>query len=140
LRHQDGTPARISLPTPGGRMLHAQVWQADVGRVPLLLLDSNVPENDDLARGVTDRLYGGSNEDRLNKQPLLCTGGLKAQRSHSRLSGHPEPEVDHWHESHAGFFGVERIRELMQSQQLSFAAATEVVRAGTVFTTHTPVP
>src|SRR5699024_1837340 len=97
-------------------------------------------ENDDLARGVTDRLYGGSNEHRLNQELLLGMGGVKALRLHSRLTDHPEPEVYHCNEGHAGFLGVERIRELMQSQQLSFAAATEVVRAGTVFTTHTPVP
>ena len=140
LRHEDGTPARISLAAPGGRMLHAQVWQADVGRVPLLLLDSNVPENDELARGVTDRLYGGSNEHRLNQELLLGMGGVKALRLHARLTGHPEPEVYHCNEGHAGFLGVERIHELMQSEQLSVAAATEAVRAGTVFTTHTPVP
>src|SRR5699024_74766 len=138
--HEDGTPARISLAAPGGRMLHAQVWQADVGRVPLLLLDSNVPENDELARGVTDRLYGGSNEHRLNQELLLGMGGVKALRLHARLTGHPEPEVYHCNEGHAGFLGVERIHELMQSEQLSVAAATEAVRAGTVFTTHTPVP
>ncbi len=140
LREADGTPARISLPLPGGRMLHAQVWRADVGRVPLLLLDSNVPENDDHSRRVTDRLYGGTSEHRLNQELLLGMGGVKALRLHSRLTGGPEPEVYHCNEGHAGFLGVERIRELLAGSDLDFEAAREAVRAGTVFTTHTPVP
>ena len=140
LREGDGTPARISLPLPGGRMLHAQVWRADVGRVPLLLLDSTVPDNDDYARRVTDRLYGGTSEHRLNQELLLGMGGVKALRLHSRLTGAPEPEVYHCNEGHAGFLGVERIRELLAGTDLGFEAAREAVRAGTVFTTHTPVP
>ncbi|WP_089776103.1 alpha-glucan family phosphorylase [Ruania alba] len=140
LREGDGTPSRISLPLPGGRVLHAQIWRADVGRVPLLLLDSNVPENDDLARRVTDRLYGGTSEHRLHQELLLGMGGVKALRVHARLTGTPEPEVYHCNEGHAGFLGIERIRELIERAGLSFAAATEAVRAGTVFTTHTPVP
>ncbi|MBZ2199509.1 alpha-glucan family phosphorylase [Occultella gossypii] len=140
LREADGTPSRISLPLPGGRTLHAQVWRADVGRVPLLLLDSNVPDNDDAARKVTDRLYGGTSEHRLQQELLLGMGGVKALRLHSRLSGAPTPEVYHCNEGHAGFLGIERIHELIESEGLAFPAALEAVRAGTVFTTHTPVP
>ncbi|UFU02101.1 alpha-glucan family phosphorylase [Ruania suaedae] len=140
VREADRTPSKISLGLPGGRTLHAQIWRADVGRVPLLLLDSNVPENDDLARRVTDRLYGGTSEHRLHQELLLGMGGVKALRVHSRLTGAPEPEVYHCNEGHAGFLGVERIRELIAGEGLSFAAAAEAVRAGTAFTTHTPVP
>lgn len=140
LREADGTPARVALGLPGGRTLHAAIWKADVGRVPLLLLDSNVPENDDLARRVTDRLYGGGGEHRLQQELLLGIGGVRALRVWSRLSGAPAPEVYHTNEGHAGFLGIERIRELVASEGMSFAEALEAVRASTVFTTHTPVP
>lgn len=140
LREADGTPARVTLEMPGGRTLHAAIWKADVGRVPLLLLDSNVPDNDDLARRVTDRLYGGGGEHRLQQELLLGVGGVRALRVWSRLSGAPAPEVYHTNEGHAGFLGIERIRELVTAEGLTFAEALEAVRAATVFTTHTPVP
>ncbi len=139
LREDDGTPARVSLALPGGRALHAHVWVAAVGRVPLLLLDSNVPGNDEAARKVTDRLYGGGGEHRLQQELLLGVGGVRALRLWSRLTGAPTPEVYHTNEGHAGFLGVERILELVE-QGLTFEEALEAVRAATVFTTHTPVP
>ena len=139
LREEDGTPARVTLGLPGGRRLHAHVWVAAVGRVPLLLLDSNVPENDEAARAVTDRLYGGGGEHRLQQELLLGVGGVRALRVWARLTGGPEPEVYHTNEGHAGFLGVERIRELV-TRGLNFDEALEAVRAATVFTTHTPVP
>ncbi len=140
LREADGTPARVSLALPGGQQLHAQVWRADVGRVPLLLLDSNITENDETTRKVTDRLYGGSPEHRLKQELLLGMGGVKALRLYARLTGGPAPQVYHANEGHAGFLAIERIRELVEAEGLSFEAALEAVRAGTVFTTHTPVP
>ncbi len=139
LREDDGSPAVISLPLPGGRTLLAHVWKADVGRVPLLLLDSDVTGNDEAAAGVTDRLYGGGGDHRLQQELLLGAGGVRALRLWSRLSGAPEPGVYHTNEGHAGFLGVERIRELT-AQGLTFDEAVEAVRAATVFTTHTPVP
>ncbi|MFE6224269.1 MULTISPECIES: alpha-glucan family phosphorylase [unclassified Streptomyces] len=139
LREPDGTPARITLALPGGRSLHAHLWIAQVGRVPLLMLDSDVEENAPGERSVTDRLYGGGSEHRLLQEMLLGIGGVRAVRTYCRLTGHPEPEVFHTNEGHAGFLGLERIREL-QCLGLDFDAALETVRAGTVFTTHTPVP
>ncbi|MFE0644139.1 alpha-glucan family phosphorylase [Streptomyces sp. NPDC058877] len=139
LREADGNPARISLALPGGRSLHAHLWIARVGRVPLLMLDSDVEENAPGERNVTDRLYGGGSEHRLLQEMLLGIGGVRALRTYTRLTGHPEPEVFHTNEGHAGFLGLERIREL-QDEGLDFDAALETVRAGTVFTTHTPVP
>ncbi|GHE24427.1 glycosyltransferase family 1 protein [Streptomyces thermodiastaticus] len=139
LREADGSPARVSLALPGGTALHARIWLADVGRVPLLLLDSDVEENDLGERGVTDRLYGGGSEHRLLQEMLLGIGGVRAVRTYCRLTGHPEPEVFHTNEGHAGFLGLERIAELADAG-LDFDAALEAVRAGTVFTTHTPVP
>ena len=141
LRENDGAPAQIALPLPDGRFLRAQIWVAQVGRVPLLLLDSDIPENDDISRAVTDRLYGGSAEHRLEQELLLGVGGVKALRVYSRLTGSPAPEVFHCNEGHAGFMAVERIRELMESESsVHFGAAIEAVRSGTLFTTHTPVP
>ncbi|MCZ7416424.1 MULTISPECIES: alpha-glucan family phosphorylase [unclassified Streptomyces] len=139
VREPDGTPVDIALTLPGGRTLHAHVWLARVGRVPLLLLDSDVEENAPGERGVTDRLYGGGREQRLLQEMLLGIGGVRAVRAYCRLSGHRAPEVFHTNEGHAGFLGLERIREL-RADGLPFDAALEAVRAGTVFTTHTPVP
>ncbi|MER6998838.1 alpha-glucan family phosphorylase [Streptomyces sp. NPDC000410] len=139
LREADGAPALVALDLPGGRSLRARVWQAQVGRVPLLLLDSDVEENAPRERDVTDRLYGGGSEHRLLQEILLGIGGVRAVRTYCRLTGHPEPEVFHTNEGHAGFQGLERIREL-DASGLDFDAALEAVRAGTVFTTHTPVP
>ncbi|WOX21976.1 alpha-glucan family phosphorylase [Streptomyces solicathayae] len=139
LREADGTPARIALALPGGRSLHAHIWVAQVGRVPLLMLDSDVEENAAGERSVTDRLYGGGSEHRLLQEMLLGIGGVRAVRTYTRLTGHPAPEVFHTNEGHAGFLGLERVREL-QGEGLDFDSALETVRAGTVFTTHTPVP
>ena len=139
LREADGAPAQIALALPGGGQLRAVVWQAQVGRVPLLLLDSHVEDNGPGEREVTDRLYGGGSEHRLLQEMLLGIGGVRAVRAYCRLTGHPAPEVFHTNEGHAGFLGLERIRELAE-EGLEFDAALETVRAGTVFTTHTPVP
>ncbi|WP_418959227.1 alpha-glucan family phosphorylase [Streptomyces tritici] len=139
LREHDGSPARVTLALPGGRRLHAHIWVAQVGRVPLLMLDSDVEENGPAERDVTDRLYGGGSEHRLLQEMLLGIGGVRAVRAYNRLTDGPEPEVFHTNEGHAGFLGLERIRELMGTG-LDFDASLEAVRAGTVFTTHTPVP
>ncbi|MBO2450534.1 alpha-glucan family phosphorylase [Actinomadura barringtoniae] len=140
LREPDGTPVRVTIGLPQGRDLHAQVWLAQVGRVPQLLLDSDVEDNDPAARDITDRLYGGGGDHRLLQEMLLGIGGVRAIRAYCRISGHPAPEVFHTNEGHAGFLGLERIRELVSEQGLSFDESLESVRAGTVFTTHTPVP
>ncbi|MHC6595026.1 alpha-glucan family phosphorylase [Arthrobacter sp. C152] len=137
----NGKPLQISLPLPNGRRLLAHIWRADVGRVPLLLLDSNVPGNDDAARSITDRLYGGGGDHRLQQELLLGMGGVKALRAFQKLTGRDAPEVFHTNEGHAGFLGIERIQELMSGEQpLTFDEALAAGRASTVFTTHTPVP
>lgn len=166
LREPDGTPSRVDLALPGGRTLAARIWKAQVGRVPLLLLDSDIEANSPAERDVTDRLYGGGSEHRLLQEMLLGIGGVRAVRAYCRLTGHPAPEVFHTNEGHAGFLGIERIRELVadrcadrcaeqsadraagreaeaagrDAEGPDFAAALEAVRAGTLFTTHTPVP
>ena len=139
LRDGTGAPVIVVLPLDEGRTVAAQVWLAQVGRVPLLLLDSYVEQNEPALREVTDRLYGGGSEHRLRQELLLGMGGVRAVRAYCALTGHPEPEVFHTNEGHAGFLGLERIREYA-AQGLGFDEAIEVCRAGTVFTTHTPVP
>ena len=109
--------------------------------MPLLLLDSQVEENDEAARTVTDRLYGGGGEHRLQQEMLLGIGGVRALRVFSQLTGAPEPDVYHTNEGHAGFLGLERIRELVDRARPH--ASTRRWRPSarrTVFTTHTPVP
>ena len=134
-----GVPQKITVGLPEGRTLHAQIWKAQVGRVPLLLLDSDVEDNQPAERGVTDRLYGGGTDHRLLQEMLLGIGGVRALRAFARVTGTPDPEVYHTNEGHAGFLGPERIRELTATG-LSFDEALEATRAGTLFTTHTPVP
>jgi starch phosphorylase len=140
LRGHEGRPVRITVGLPDGGRLHAQIWVASVGRVPLLLLDSNVEENAPAGRDVTDRLYGGGTDHRLLQEMLLGIGGVRAIREYSRVTGHPAPEVFHTNEGHAGFLGLERIREYVDEQGLTFDEALEATRGATVFTTHTPVP
>ncbi|QII05696.1 glycosyltransferase family 1 protein [Rhodococcoides fascians A25f] len=134
------SPVLIHVSMPGSRVLRARVWIAQVGRVPLLLLDSDIADNDPELRGVTDRLYGGDQDHRIKQEILAGIGGVRAIRAYTRAHGLPDPEVFHMNEGHAGFLGVERIRELVTSGTLDFDAALAAVRAGTVFTTHTPVP
>jgi glycogen phosphorylase len=143
LKEDDGSRALVSITMPEEAELVAQIWVAHVGRVPLLLLDSDVEQNPDHFRHVTDRLYGGTSEHRLRQELLLGVGGVRALRAFSRITGAPEPEVFHTNEGHAGFLGLERIRELTVAEagpHLDFDTALEVGRASTVFTTHTPVP
>ncbi|WP_121256339.1 alpha-glucan family phosphorylase [Nocardioides ferulae] len=143
LREADGRRATITIALPDEPDLTARIWVAQVGRVPLLLLDSDVEENLDHVRDVTDRLYGGNSEHRLRQELLLGVGGVRALRAFSRITGAPEPEVFHTNEGHAGFLGLERIRELTVAEggpKLDFDTALEVSRGSTVFTTHTPVP
>ena len=112
----------------------ARVWRADVGRIRLYLLDTNVASNPPEAIAITDRLYGGDEEHRLRQEIILGIGGVRALRA---LDIHPQ--VFHTNEGHAGFLGLERIREWVD-RGLSFDEAVEAVRAGSLFTTHTPVP
>ena len=118
-----------------GETLHAQVWRADVGRVRLYLLDSDIEENGAEGRAVTDRLYGGGTEHRLRQEILLGIGGVRALTAVGE-----ETQVFHTNEGHAGFLGLERIRRFVMEGGLSLAEAIEASRSGTVFTTHTPVP
>src|SRR6202008_3358351 len=125
---------------PDSTQLRARVWVAKVGRVPLLLLDSDVPENEHELRSVTDRLYGGDQEHRMRQEILAGIGGGRAVRGVTSPDRLPAPPGFHMNEGHAGFLGAERNRELITDSGLDFDTALAVVRSSTVFTTHTPVP
>ncbi|WP_058235446.1 alpha-glucan family phosphorylase [Devriesea agamarum] len=134
-----GQHLTVHVSLPGNRDVAVQVWKAQVGRIPLLLLDTNIEVNDDEARHITDRLYGGDPAHRIRQEIVLGIAGVRAVHAFCDLVDHPQPQVFHLNEGHAGFSGLERIGQLMR-QGHSFDAALGLVRAGTIFTTHTPVP
>ncbi len=133
-RRPDGEPLLAELPFLGHR-LYVQVWRADVGRVPLYLLDTNVAANRPEDRRITDRLYGGDREHRLRQEMVLGIAGMRAL-AHLGLS----PTVLHLNEGHAAFAAVERVRQVVAGRPGLFRWAAERLRDSVVFTTHTPVP
>jgi len=133
-RTADGKAATVEVAYPG-RTVHAQIWRAQVGRVPLYLLDTNIPSNLPEDQDITDQLYGGDREVRIKQEILLGIGGYRAL-----LRVGLEPVVCHMNEGHSAFMALERCRRLMVERGLTFAEAREATMAGTVFTTHTPVP
>ncbi len=122
----------VSLP---GRLVKARIWLLNVGRVPLYLLDTDCQENSPEDRTITHQLYGGDWENRLKQEIFLGLGGI---RLIDKLK--LNPEMYHCNEGHAAFINVERLCNLIQSKNLTFNEALEVVRASSLFTTHTPVP
>ncbi len=134
VRGSDNHPVRIEVEFPD-RVVTCQVWKAEVGRVQLYLLDSNVLENAPNDQGITDTLYGGDEEMRLRQEMILGIGGMRALRAVGI-----RPTVCHMNEGHAGFLTLERIRHVMAEHQCDFRTARQIVAASNVFTTHTPVP
>ena len=133
LRAADGAWLSVPLELPG-RKLALRVWRAQVGRVPLYLLDSNDPMNSPADRGITGKLYGGDEETRLVQEMVLGIGGWRALE----LLG-IDPDVCHLNEGHAAMVTIARARSYMQRQRIGFREALWATRAGNVFTTHTPV-
>lgn len=134
VRDEHGQSIRIPVAFPG-RVVYAKVWQLNVGRIPLYLLDTNINENNEEDRKLSAQLYGGDNEHRLKQEILLGIGGIRLIQEMNL-----EPAIYHSNEGHAAFIGIERIDKLIQQEHLSFHEALEYVRATTLFTTHTPVP
>ena len=130
----DGSPPVVSVDL-AGRDVQLLVRMARVGRVPLLLLDSNLPENEPPDREITARLYGGGHETRLQQEIVLGIGGSRALEKVGVW-----PTIRHINEGHAAFVSLEKIRHLVQEEHLSFAEAREVATTGNIFTTHTPGP
>jgi starch phosphorylase len=133
LRNTDGSPLRIEVLIRERNVL-AQVWRADVGRVPLYLLDTNIPENVETDRWVTGHLYGGDRETRIVQEMLLGIGGVRLLRKLGIA-----PSVCHLNEGHSAFLTLELAREMVQVEQTPFSGAIERVKQQCVFTTHTPV-
>lgn len=134
LLDKQGAAVRVCVDL-AGRPLWLQLWSVQVGRVTLVLLDSNLPDNPSDLRDVTDQLYGGDNETRIRQEIVLGVGGVRALAALGM-----RPRVFHMNEGHCAFLGLERIRELMTERAMAFGPALEIVAASGVFTTHTPVP
>ncbi|MBD0372159.1 MAG: alpha-glucan family phosphorylase [Pyrinomonadaceae bacterium] len=130
----EGEPLYVEI-LMRGRVVRAQAWCVSVGRVSLYLLDTNIPENEELDRWVTGHLYGGDRETRMVQEMMLGIGGVRLLR---RLG--IEPHVFHLNEGHSAFLTLELARELTEGPEpLSFDEAAQRARARCVFTTHTPV-
>jgi len=123
----------VSVPL-GRRSVRARIWRAQVGRVPLYLLDTDLPANRPRDRAITERLYGGDQQTRIQQEILLGVGGVRALDALG-----VRPNVFHLNEGHAAFCTLERLRQLRQAG-VGHARAVARVRASSVFTTHTPVP
>ncbi|MFH0756630.1 MAG: alpha-glucan family phosphorylase [Bacteroidota bacterium] len=134
VRDEQGNWKSVQIVLPG-RTLHARIWKVAVGRISLYLLDTDYEANQEQDRSITHNLYGGDNENRLKQEILLGIGGIRALRSIGI-----DTDVYHCNEGHAAFTGLERLREFIQDENMTFPEAMEVVRGSSLFTTHTPVP
>lgn len=128
-----GEDLRIRLEGPGGTIL-ADVWKIMIGRIPLILLDSNVMDNPPAIRGITARLYNSDPAIRLAQEALLGIGGMHALRAMGI-----EPTVCHMNEGHSAFANVERLAQMVEQHKLDTPTGLQVVARTSVFTTHTPV-
>lgn len=126
------TGVMVEVPFPG-RTVHARVWRTDVGRIPLILLDTDVERNERADREITDALYLGSQQHRIDQELILGVGGGRALHALGWDVG-----VHHLNEGHAGFITLELIDRVIENGDVQ--SAVDVIRKGTVFTTHTPVP
>ncbi|HZK48400.1 MAG TPA: alpha-glucan family phosphorylase, partial [Thermoleophilia bacterium] len=131
---ENGKPLFVHVDL-AGRRVSIRVWKAQVGRIPLFLLDTNVRENHPQDQDVTDELYGGGPEERIRQEIVLGIGGMRALRAMGIV-----PQVCHLNEGHSAFLSLERVRQLRIEAGLDYQSARQVTGAGTVFTTHTPVP
>jgi starch phosphorylase len=132
-KDSDGNPLLVSVDLPD-RKVYAQIWRAQVGRVPLYLLDTNIEKNNPIDRDITDQLYGGDKENRIKQEVLLGIGGYRALGVLGL-----NPIIYHMNEGHSSFLAIEHIRTLMGTYQLSFSEAREAASASLIFTTHTAV-
>ena len=132
---EEGKPIRISVQMPG-RPLYANIWKVQVGRVPLFLLDTNIPENQrEEDRNLTDQLYGGDRRTRIRQEILMGIGGIRALDALDL-----RPKICHMNEGHAAFLALERVRQFMVENDVTFWQAKEITATSNIFTTHTPVP
>ena len=133
VKDKSGNPILVDINLPG-RKVFIKIWKAQIGRIPLYLLDTNIKENVDEDRQITAELYGGDIDWRIRQEIVLGMGGIKALKAIG-----VENTVCHMNEGHSAFSGLQRIRCLMRDHKLNFYEALEAVKSSSVFTTHTPV-
>jgi glycogen phosphorylase/synthase len=134
IKDSDGNHLSVNLAWPG-RTVKIRVWEAMVGKVQLVLLDTDFEDNSPEDRTITHYLYGGDNENRLRQELILGIGGIRAL-----VAIGLKPDIYHSNEGHSAFISLERLRSLINDHHLTFKEALEAVRSSTLFTTHTPVP
>ncbi|HMQ47678.1 MAG TPA: alpha-glucan family phosphorylase [Saprospiraceae bacterium] len=134
VRDQAGEWLKVNV-SMKGRMIFAKVWELKIGRISLFLLDADIDENNWEDRSLTHQLYGGDNEHRLRQEILLGIGGVRVLNALGIQS-----DIYHCNEGHAAFLNLERLKNFMEEENLTYEEALQVVRATSLFTTHTPVP
>lgn len=131
---ENGGPMVLEVPYPG-RTVYAHIWKVSVGRVPLYLMDTDIPQNSEWDRSITHQLYGGDWENRMKQEYLLGIGGIIML---NKLG--IKKQIYHCNEGHAALINAQRLVDYIQKEGLSFNQALEVVRASSLYTVHTPVP
>src|SRR5271170_6025979 len=135
MRYADGSPVQVRVDLPDNAVF-CRVWKTTVGRIPLYLMDTNLPENSPADREITSRLYGGGTEMRIKQEIVLGIGGMRALEALNIV-----PTVYHMNEGHSAFLALERIRVMLeQHPKMTFDEVRQEVMATSVFTTHTPGP
>lgn len=130
----NGVPMVLEVPYPG-RTVYVHIWKVSVGRVPLYLMDTDIPQNSEWDRSITHQLYGGDWENRMKQEYLLGIGGIMML---NKLG--IKKQIYHCNEGHAALINAQRLVDYIQNDGLSFNQALEVVRASALYTVHTPVP
>jgi len=130
----NGEPMILDVPYPG-RTVFANIWKVQVGRVPLYLMDTDIPQNSEWDRPITHQLYGGDWENRMKQEYLLGIGGILML---NKLG--IKKQIYHCNEGHAALINVQRMVDYIHNDNLTFNEALEVVRASSLYTVHTPVP
>ncbi|MFC2131956.1 alpha-glucan family phosphorylase [Bacteroidota bacterium] len=134
-KNEQGEPLLIEVDMPNAKV-YAQIWRMQIGRIPLYLLDTNIEQNViEEYRDITDQLYGGTRETRIQQEIILGIGGMRALKALNIL-----PEAIHINEGHAAYALLERTYFYMQQYNLDFRSAKQITKATSIFTTHTPVP
>ena len=131
---EDGHQMILEVPYPG-RVVYANIWKVNVGRMNLYLLDTDLDKNSDFDRSITHQLYGGDWENRIKQEYLLGIGGVLMLKKLGIKA-----QIYHCNEGHAALLNLQRLVDYVQDEGLSFDEALEVVRASSLYTVHTPVP
>ncbi|MDR1221285.1 MAG: alpha-glucan family phosphorylase [Tannerella sp.] len=130
----DGSPMTLEVPF-NNRIIYTHIWKVGIGRIPMYLMDTDIPENSEWDRPITHQLYGGDWENRMKQEYLLGIGGILLL---NKLG--IKKQVYHCNEGHAAFINVQRLVDYIEKDRLEFNEALEVVRASSLYTVHTPVP